>query len=77
MDITGLYIYTDPAQIYLDEHLMDGEPAIIVMMFTPEDEKVFQGNCVITSLNYASNFEDVITLQVGIKGTDLLVATES
>ena len=75
--IEGLYIYTDSAQIYLEQHFTDEEPAIIVVMLTPEDEKVFQGNCIVTNLNYSSIFEDVMTIHINLGGTALLVATES
>ena len=75
--INGLYIYTDSAQIYLEQHLTDGAPAKVVVMFTPEDEKVFQGNGLVTNLSYSSQFESALTIDITIRGIGLLVATAS
>ena len=75
--IDGLYIYTDLARLYLEQHLTDEEPIRIVVMFTPEDAKVFQGNSLVTNLTYISGFEDTMMINVDIKGTGLLVATKS
>ena len=75
--ISGLYLYADSAQTYIEQHLIDEAPIKVVVMFTPEDEKVFQGNGIITNLSYLSGFEDVIKINIDVQGTGLLVATES
>jgi len=75
--INGLYLYADPAQIYIEQHLTDEAPMKVVVMFTPEDEKVFQGNGIITNLSYLLGFEDTIKINIDVQGTGLLVATES
>ena len=77
MEIEGLYIYTDLAQIYLEQHLTDEEPERVVLAFTPVDEKVFQGNGLVATIYCVSSFEDAIKINVDIRGTGLLVATES
>ena len=77
IEIEGLYIYTDLAQIYLEQHLTDEEPERVVLAFTPVDEKVFQGNGLVATIYCVSSFEDAIKINVDIRGTGLLVATES
>ena len=77
IEIEGLYLYSDSAQIYLEQHLTDEEPERVVLMFTPVDEKVFQGNGIVTTIYCVSGSEDVIKINVDVKGTGLLVATES
>ena len=77
IEINGFYLYADSAQIYLEQHLVDEEPEKVVLMFTPVNEKVFQGNGIVTTIYYLSGFEDVIKINIDVQGTGLLVATES
>lgn len=77
IDIDCLYIYTDVAQKIFEEHITAEDPAEIDIVLTMPDGRTYTGVCIVTSITYTSNFEDVITASVSLQGTDALATTTS
>lgn len=77
VDIDCLYIYTDAAQIYLEEHLTGAVPAIVTLVLTMPDGRTYSGTGIVTSFAITSNYEDVITASISIQGSDALTTSTS
>jgi len=73
----GLYIYTDAAQIYLEEHLTAANPATVTLIWTLPDGRTYSGTGLVTSWSINAPYEDAITFSVNIQGTDAITTSTS
>ena len=77
IDIDMLYIYDNPAQIYLEEHWTGGDPASLAVIWTMPDGRTYTGTALLTSYSLTSPYEDVITASVSLQGTDAIATSTS
>ena len=77
VDMENLYIYTDAAQIYLEEHLTAGNPATVALIWTMPDTRTYTGTAIVTSYSFSRNYEDVITFTATLQGTGAIVTSTS
>ena len=77
IDIDMLYIYDNPAQIYLEEHWTGADPASLTVIWTMPDGRTYTGTALLTSYSLTSPYEDVITASVSLQGTDGITTSTS
>jgi len=77
IDIDMLYIYDDPAQIYLEEHWTGANPTSLTIIWTMPDTRTYTGTALLTSYNLTSAYEDVITCSVSLQGSDGITTSTS
>ena len=77
IDLDGLYIYDDAAQIYLEEHITAANPASVTLIWTLPDGRTYSGTGLCTTLNISSPYEDAVTFSATIQGTDAITTSTS
>ena len=77
IDLDGLYIYTDAAQIYLEEHITAANPAEVTLIWTLPDGRTYSGTGLCTTSSDRSPIEDAVTFSATIQGTDAITTSTS
>jgi len=77
IDIECLYLATDTTQIYIEEHLISANPAVLTVIFTLPGGRTYSGTCLATSYNISSNFEDAVSMSISLKGRGALTGSAS
>lgn len=77
IDIDALYVDTDAAQIYLEEHLTAAKPAVVTIVFTTPSSRTYGGTGIVTSITLTSAYEDAVTYSVSIVGDGAIVTSTS
>ena len=77
IDSDFLYIYTDTAATYLEEHLTGATPALVTVVLTMPDGRTYSGDGIVTSFVITSGFEETIKASISIQGTDALTTSTS
>jgi len=77
IDSDFLYIYTDTAAKYLEEHITSATPTYVTVILTLPDGRTYSGDGIVTSFTITSGFEETVKASISIQGTDALTTSTS
>lgn len=77
IDIDAMYVDTDAAQKYLEEHLTAANPAAVTIIFTTPSSRTYSGTGIVTSVSLTSNYEDAVTYSISIVGDGAITTSTS